>query len=58
MRGMTTITKPVPVPIPAGMLAGVDRLHVPVPGEAYLRWLLDSPATAKEKARERKAGKR
>ena len=38
---MTTITKPVPVRIPAGMLARVDQLHVPVPCEAHPRWLLD-----------------
>ena len=58
MRGMTTITKPVPVRIPAGMLARVDRLHVPVPCEAYARWLLDRALTAEEKAQERKASKR
>ena len=50
---MSTITKPVPVRIPAGMMARVDQLRVPVPCEAYLRWLLDRASTAKERARER-----
>ncbi len=54
MRGMTTITKPVPVPTPAGMMARVDQLRAPAPFEAHPRWLPDSPA-AKEKARVRKA---
>jgi hypothetical protein len=58
MRGMTTFTKPVPVRIPAGMLAGADRLHVPVPCEAYARWLLDRALTAEEMAQEGRASRR
>ena len=55
---MSIITKPVPVRIPAGMLARVDQLHVPVPCKAYVRWLLDGAMTAEGKAQERKARKR
>ena len=57
MRGMTTITKPVPVRIPAGMMARADQQRAPAPFEAYLRWLPDSPA-AKEKARLKKGSRR
>jgi hypothetical protein len=53
MRGMTTITKPVPVPTPAGMMARVDQLRARTRFEAHPRWLPDSPA-AKEKDRVRK----
>ena len=57
---MGTITKPVPVRIPAGMLARVDQLHVPVPCKAYVWWLLDRALTAEDKAQaqERKASRR
>jgi len=51
---MTTITKPVPVPTPAGMMPRADQQRAP---GAHPRWLPDSPA-AKEKARLKKGSRR
>ena len=52
---MTTPDKPLPVRLPAEMVARIDRLRPPlVPREAYVRDLLDKAL----KAQERKAAKR
>lgn len=51
----TTKAKPLPVRIPAEMVARIDALKHPlVPREAYVRDLLDKALTAQE----RKAAKR
>ena len=47
MRGMTTITKPVPVRIPAEMVARLDRLHGLMP-RAYASHPLEKAISAEE----------
>lgn len=54
MRGMTTITKPVPVRIPAEMVARLDRLHGLVPREGYASRPLEKAISAEERRTRRR----
>jgi hypothetical protein len=53
MNSTTPKPKPVPVRIPAEMVARLDRLRGLAPREAFVRALLNKALTAEE----RKAGK-
>ena len=55
---MTTITKPVPVRIPAGMMAPRGSAACAGALRGLSNWLLDRASTAREKAWERKASTR
>ena len=49
MRGMTTITKPGPVRVPAEMIARVGRLRGLVSGEARAGDTLETAISAEER---------